>query len=308
MRWEDERYVRVYTRDTPEWSALSWEARAVFWGLLRRCDRAGILQVGKAGVRALAGVIPAPLEVVERAVPELLADGCLQQKEGAYFVPNFMEAQEAHTSDAQRKRDQRERDRARIAAQGVVASPDASDKLAALQRETVTPRDGESRPEVTHGHAASPEVTQSHSVPSRAVPSRKKNAGVPPAAPKETDWRMKPTIDALCGAYLKARGVKYPFDHGKEAKCVQRLLARAQPETLLPAWTRALAEGGYPKVATLLEFERALPHFLGTAPAQTGQRRPTPDTNQGILTRERVETAEEIEAGNRRSEEFVNGG
>ena len=34
MRWEDERYVRVYTRDTPEWCLLSWEARALFLLLL----------------------------------------------------------------------------------------------------------------------------------------------------------------------------------------------------------------------------------------------------------------------------------
>lgn len=135
-----------------------------------------------------------------------------------------------------------------------------------------------------------------------------------PASPKESDWRMKPTIDALCSAYLKVRGVKYPFDGGKEAKCVERLLARAPPETLLPAWSRALAEGGYPKVATLLEFERSLPHFLGTAPdagrAVSGHqaRRFGADPNQGIITREeREETAAEIEEANRRSEEFING-
>lgn len=183
MRWEDERYVRVYTRDTPEWSALSWEARTVFWGLLRRCDRAGILQVGKAGVRALAGVIPAPLEVVERAVPELLADGCLQARDGAYIIPNFMPAQDAVTSDAQRKRDQRERDRARVMASGVVASPSAADKLAALERSHVTNRDELSLPGVTPGHEPSRSVTQSHSVPSRAVPNQDFPSENPRAAP-----------------------------------------------------------------------------------------------------------------------------
>jgi hypothetical protein len=113
-----------------------------------------------------------------------------------------------------------------------------------------------------------------HPAPSTQHQNNKSLRAAGGPAPKEPDWRMKPTIDALCSAYLKARGVKYPFDGGKEAKCVERLLSRAPPETILPAWSRALAEGGYPKVATLLEFERALPHFLGAAP-QAVQRRPT---------------------------------
>ena len=35
MRWEDERYVRIYTRDTPSWMLLSWDAQALFLQLLR---------------------------------------------------------------------------------------------------------------------------------------------------------------------------------------------------------------------------------------------------------------------------------
>jgi hypothetical protein len=172
VRWEDERYVRIYTRDTPEWTALSWDARSVFWGLLRRCDRAGILRVGKAGLRALAGVIPAPLEVVERAVPELLADGCLLAADGAYIIPNFLRAQEAITTDAQRKRDQRERDRARMMAEGVTGTPSALDKVAALERAGVTIGDAVSLVGVTPSHINAPPVTPGHSVPSLTVPGR----------------------------------------------------------------------------------------------------------------------------------------
>lgn len=47
----------------------------------------------------------------------------------------------------------------------------------------------------------------------------------------------------------------------------------------------------------------------GPVSAQTGQRRPNgAGPNQGILTQERVETAEEVEEANRRAEEWVNGG
>ena len=92
MRWEDERYVRVYTRDTPDWCALSWEARALFAFLLRRVDRAGIVDLGRSGVRGLAGMVQMPPEVVERALPELLADGSVLQTGTTLVIPNFVAA------------------------------------------------------------------------------------------------------------------------------------------------------------------------------------------------------------------------
>jgi hypothetical protein len=95
MRWADERYVRVYTRDTGEWLALGWEAQALFIFALRKADRAGIVQTGKAGARGLAGMTGVPLEVVERVLPLLLEDGCLRECDGGYIVPNFIAAQEA---------------------------------------------------------------------------------------------------------------------------------------------------------------------------------------------------------------------
>jgi hypothetical protein len=95
MRWEDERWVKVYTRDTGEWLALGWEAQAVFLFALRKADRAGILKTGKMRARGLAGMTGIPLEVVERSLPLLLEDGCLRETDGGYIIPNFLAAQEA---------------------------------------------------------------------------------------------------------------------------------------------------------------------------------------------------------------------
>lgn len=113
MRWEDERYVRIYTRDTPEWSALSWEARALFLFMLRKCDRAGLIHLGKSGTRGLAGLVAMPLESVERALPELLDDGCceLAGERSQLVIPNFIEAQESKASTVERQRAYRERAR-----------------------------------------------------------------------------------------------------------------------------------------------------------------------------------------------------
>ena len=43
MDWANERYVRLYTRDTVTWKMWPWEARAIFPLLMRKVDRAGVL-------------------------------------------------------------------------------------------------------------------------------------------------------------------------------------------------------------------------------------------------------------------------
>jgi hypothetical protein len=59
MDWENERYVRVYTRDTIDWVALGWEAQSLFLLLIRKVDRSGVLEIGKHGARGVAGLIGA---------------------------------------------------------------------------------------------------------------------------------------------------------------------------------------------------------------------------------------------------------
>jgi len=171
VRWEDERYVRLYTRETPEWAVLSWEARAVFHELIKKVDRAGIILVGKSGLRGLAGLLRMPIDVVERglmSIDGLIEDGCVVAIDGGFMLPNFMAAQEANASDKARKREQRERARAAAAKTG----------------QPVTNRDSESRG-VTEGHDLSRGVTSGHTesqpvTPSCAVPSRS------PPTPKVT--------------------------------------------------------------------------------------------------------------------------
>lgn len=247
MRWEDERYVRVYTRDTADWLALSWEARAVFLFALRKCDRAGILSVGKSGTRGLAGLLGMPPEVVARALPELTGDGCLREAEASYIIPNFLEAQESRSTDAQRKRDQRERDRARVLAQGIVASPSAADKVAEMDR-SVTKRDAESpavTTGVTSGHHASPAVTPSRAVPDRAEPTedlrtpsapRSTKKRTPSAdAPDGTDHAYTSLVDALFVIFRDDRG-RDPQPDGKNWAALKRLRARHPDAEILRRW------------------------------------------------------------------------
>lgn len=111
MHWADERYVRLYTRDTPDWLALSWQARALFIFILRKVDRSGVMDMGRAGERGLAALCAMPQDVVETALPELLADGCVERQGTSLIVPNFLDAQESRASGAARQRECRERRR-----------------------------------------------------------------------------------------------------------------------------------------------------------------------------------------------------
>lgn len=169
MRWEDEQFVKVYTRDTGEWLALGWEAQALFLFLLRKADRAGLIHAGRAKARGLAGMTGMPLDVVERALPPLLDDGCLRECEGGYVIPRFVVAQEARQTDRARKAAQRERDRDKSihSGQGVTAR----DALAQIER-------SESHP-VTLGHTTSHGVTLRRDE-TRAEETRREDPPNPP--------------------------------------------------------------------------------------------------------------------------------
>lgn len=110
MDWSNERYVRLYTRDTVNTQLLSWEARCVFWELLRKVDRSGVLEIGNVEPgKALAVALRVPAEVASTALAEWLADGRVELRDGAIVVPNHLGAQEAPQSDRARARASRER-------------------------------------------------------------------------------------------------------------------------------------------------------------------------------------------------------
>jgi hypothetical protein len=127
MRWEDESYVRLYIRDTIDWKLLTWEARAILMFLLRKVDRAGVLELSRHGARGVAAVLEVPVDVIERALPELLEDGCLIERVGYLIIRNFVEAQSAKRSSRERVRLYRERKRARTRLMGILSEPEEDD-------------------------------------------------------------------------------------------------------------------------------------------------------------------------------------
>jgi uncharacterized phage protein (TIGR02220 family) len=145
MDWENERFVKLYTRDTPDWVVLSWEARALFLFLMRKVDRAGVLTT-RHGIRGVAALVGMPVDVVERALPELVEDGCVVQHDGSFGLANFADAQEARQSNAARQRASRSRKRGHEDVAGTAHEPDVSGGHTASR-------------DVTRGHAESHRVT-----------------------------------------------------------------------------------------------------------------------------------------------------
>lgn len=114
MRWEDEIYVRLFTRETPKMANWTAQTDAVFCKLIRRVDRAGIIEFYSH--QELAHTLRVPLEWVPQAIQQLSDDSdgrrpTVVLSAHGLVIRNFTKAQSARTSDRERKRLQRERDR-----------------------------------------------------------------------------------------------------------------------------------------------------------------------------------------------------
>lgn len=114
MDWSEERYVRLYTRDTAEWMSWPWQARALFPLLIRKADRTGAIALGKLGRKGLALLVGLPLNVVEPDLDTLVADGCVQEHPGYVIMPNFLEAQECRSHWHEARSTRREREKAAV--------------------------------------------------------------------------------------------------------------------------------------------------------------------------------------------------
>lgn len=167
MDWQNERYVRLYTRTTADLLAIGWQGRLVWYELLRHADRAGVIDIGtdlEPGdeLLILPEMLRVPPEVFGPGMRRIIARGMVTLGATALVIDNFQEAQEARQSDAMRQRESRAARR---------------DKALARERipfTSVTSCDiGERKPvgTVTASHNESHDVTPSLAVPSLAVPS-----------------------------------------------------------------------------------------------------------------------------------------
>jgi len=147
MRWPDEVWIKLYTRDEPDWMAMSWQARGLFVLLMRAVDRAGILSLkGKQKLKAVAVTVRAQWMEIEAPLQELLDDGCVRYSEieGKLWIPNFVDAQTSTMSDVGRKRKSR------------------LEAVAGLNGSRHVTSGHETAPIVTNGHVGGEIVTAGH--------------------------------------------------------------------------------------------------------------------------------------------------
>jgi len=201
--WPNERYVRIYTRDTLTWKLLDWRARCVLVMLLRKVDRSGVLELGDdTNAEGLAAMIELPLEIVEAGIGQLTdpkrAIVAVRPAEG-YFVPNFLAAQEAKQSDAQRSREHRARvkDLAKLARFSETprdASVTIRDGVETGRSGTVTPaRPAEpsrpARPALDQQSSLSPHAPDGWSPPAGGRSENVKNTRIAAGEISEADYK-----------------------------------------------------------------------------------------------------------------------
>lgn len=194
MDWSNEPYVKVYTRETDDDLALTWEARALWDALLKRLDRSGYVET-RRGARGLAAITRIPLEVVTRVLPELLEDGRIVAVDGGFLAPNYIAAQESTKSDKLRQKDSRDRRRAAALDRGVTPR----DGAVTFRDASITPRDSS----VTDGHEASRNVTLCSADPDPLQTSALQSATPARAIPPSTEHLARDTWDAVAAARLQ---------------------------------------------------------------------------------------------------------
>ena len=273
MRWEDERYVRLYTRDTPDWLMLSFEAQGLLALIMRKLDRVGFLELGRHGKKAAAIAIGHVhrWDTIGPALEELLADGCLAIQDGKLFMGNFMEAQEARQSDRQRQAESRARARDMAKVSNVTIRDDVSQNVTkshtlsqpvtlavpylAVPSEPATTLHalaeasgaaGEQLPffEPVKNPEAKPPGEPTPNAPSigYAAGSRKSQQQKQSKPQKQADPRHASVRQMLCRVFEEVRKRQYGFQGGQDARAITRLLAFTPDDAEIERrWRAALA-------------------------------------------------------------------
>ncbi len=171
MNYDEEIWVKVYTRDTASWMALSWQARGLSLEIARKLPKAtGELSLGRKGLSAIAPLVRATWEEIEPFVMELIDDGRLVYDAVRQVItdPQHVERQSAMTAGAERTRRWRTSQAASVETPTSPTSPNVTDVTDVTDRHTVT---SPNVTDVTDRHTVtSPNVTNRH--PRHCVTSR----------------------------------------------------------------------------------------------------------------------------------------
>lgn len=252
MDWQNERYVRLFVRNTTTWRRLGWDGQCLLMHLLRMVDRAGVLDIEDMTPAEGAALHTfAPADVAERGMDKLIQYGVVRHESGRLIFPNYMDAQECVMSDKLRAKMSREKRSA------------SRDVTQALQDEQI--RHDESR-RVTSNHAASLQPC----LPSRADPSVPIQPSAQPMAAAAAELRLvsdelvpDPELAAASKGRLWLMDVMQTLapDHGGKWRRAYAIIASK------PAAERAIAaatlapEAQKPSVRRMLTPQHIVDHW-----------------------------------------------
>lgn len=270
MNFEDEEYVRLYTRDTVTMKRIGWEGRTVLWHLMRKVEGSGVLELdaGDDAAEAVAALCDLSEELARTGLERLASRGVTELHGSSLVLVKFVEAQNARRSDRLRAQDYRDRKRAN--------SPDETD---------------ESLRSVTDRHDSSP-LSLSLSLPVPLPKIRSDGPGGPDIAksdldsfapdpkalkqaktPKKPGWRRFPVAFLPDDSHRKlAQQLGVSLAAELEAiRDHEFVKPKTDPAATLRTWLRNAAkfrragsffadeQGGAPtKLATLADIDRLL--------------------------------------------------
>lgn len=150
MKYDDENWIKIYTRDTAGWVILSWQARGIALELSRKLPKnTGELSLGRRGIEALGPLLRAPWPEIKAAVEELIADGRLEYDAERQVIRDPQHAERQNAVSTSKARTQKWRDAKRPAA--LVPPPSSAPPAS-----TVTLRDVDRQPVTTCDAVTSP--------------------------------------------------------------------------------------------------------------------------------------------------------
>jgi len=138
LEWDQERWVKVYVRDSGDFAMLSWDAKALLLMLWRKADPLGV-------VRSAARCLPAFLghrenaAQIEQGLADLEAIGAVEVRPDSLRLLEFVDAQSAVLCDRVRQAARRERKAVRgttIESQNVTESHEMSRDVTTRQDQT----------------------------------------------------------------------------------------------------------------------------------------------------------------------------
>jgi hypothetical protein len=162
LNYEDEEYVRYFTRETVTWAALGWEGQCVLALMLHgKFDRAGVFDCdGHDPSHAVTLLTRIPIDVTRVGLERLFETKTWVLRDGKIIWPRFVEAQTCRRSDKARQKESRE-----IRRQSALAG-------------TVTGGDNPSHA-ITRRHTLSQHVTQSRAETEQKQSRESTRAGKP---------------------------------------------------------------------------------------------------------------------------------